>query len=67
MKQIVVVFAVIAAVCAFEEIELDYHNAVGIPLAQRIKATEAALDFDGSRITDGSVTSLGDFPFFVSL
>lgn len=66
MKLFLVAFAVVAAVSAFEPIETDYHNAIGVPEAARIKAAEEALDFDGSRITGGSVSSLGAFPHLVS-
>ncbi|KAI8439084.1 hypothetical protein MSG28_012948 [Choristoneura fumiferana] len=48
-------------------IEFDYHNAIGIPEAARIKAAEEALDFDGSRIVGGSPASLGQFPYQAGL
>lgn len=65
MKLFLVAFAVVAAVSAFEPIETDYHNKIGIPRAETIKAAEAALDFDGSRITGGVHSSLGAHPHLV--
>ncbi|XP_047991998.1 trypsin alpha-3-like [Leguminivora glycinivorella] len=44
-------------------IELDYHNKIGIPLAERLKAAEEALDFDGSRIVGGGSASQGQYPY----
>ncbi|XP_049884332.1 collagenase-like [Pectinophora gossypiella] len=39
-----------------------YHSTVGIQEAARIKATEEAADFDGSRIVGGSAAALGAYP-----
>ncbi|KAJ2950271.1 hypothetical protein O0L34_g11634 [Tuta absoluta] len=39
-----------------------YHDNVGIKEAARIKATEEAVNFDGSRIVGGSAASLGQYP-----
>ncbi|XP_061719018.1 trypsin alpha-3-like [Cydia pomonella] len=48
-------------------VEIDYHNKIGIPLAQRLKAAEEALDFDGSRIVGGGAASLGQYPYIGGL
>ncbi|KAI5642737.1 trypsin domain-containing protein [Phthorimaea operculella] len=39
-----------------------YHETIGIEEAARIKATEEAVTFDGSRIVGGSAASLGQYP-----
>ncbi|CAG4980785.1 unnamed protein product [Colias eurytheme] len=64
MKLFLVVIGLALAQAApkYEPILTDYHNVVGIPEAARIKAAEEAMDFDGSRITGGSTSSLGQFP-----
>ncbi|CAG4943623.1 unnamed protein product [Colias eurytheme] len=64
MKLFLVVVGLSVAIAApqYEPIVTDYHNVIGIPEAARIKAAEAALDFDGSRIIGGSLSSLGQFP-----
>ncbi|XP_045488425.1 transmembrane protease serine 9 [Pieris rapae] len=70
MKLFLVVLGVTAALAAppqFQEIVTDYHGQIGIPEAARIKAAEAASDFDGSRIAGGSLASLGQFPYFGGL
>ncbi|XP_013142331.1 PREDICTED: collagenase-like [Papilio polytes] len=52
----------------YEEIELDYHENVGIPRAEAIRQAELAADFDGSRIVGGSTVSrLGEWPFMGGL
>ncbi|XP_023947803.1 collagenase-like [Bicyclus anynana] len=45
----------------------NYHEHTGIPEAERIKAIEHAIDFDGSRIVGGSPANLGDWPFLGGL
>ncbi|CAF4904937.1 unnamed protein product [Pieris macdunnoughi] len=71
MKLFLVVLGVTAALAApqpqFQEIVTDYHEQIGIPEAARIKAAEAASDFDGSRIAGGSLANLGQFPYFGGL
>ncbi|XP_059050363.1 collagenase-like [Achroia grisella] len=62
MKLIVFVVALLGAVVAEEQIALNYHEAVGIPLAASIRRSEEAGDFDGARIVGGSAASLGDHP-----
>lgn len=42
-----------------------YHKNIGIPEAIRIKQSEAAIDFDGSRIIGGAVSNLEDTPHLV--
>ncbi|XP_013178895.1 PREDICTED: collagenase-like isoform X2 [Papilio xuthus] len=57
-----------AAANAYEQIELDYHENVGIPKAEAIRQAELAADFDGSRIVGGSTVSrLGEYPFMGGL
>ncbi|KAJ2949774.1 hypothetical protein O0L34_g11089 [Tuta absoluta] len=46
---------------------LYYHENIGIPLARDIKASEEAIDFDGSRVAGGSLSSLGQFPWLAGL
>ncbi|CAF4904989.1 unnamed protein product [Pieris macdunnoughi] len=71
MKLFLVVLGVTAALAApqpqFQEIVTDYHGQIGIPEAARIKAAEAASDFDGARIAGGSLATLGQFPYFGGL
>ncbi|XP_045511351.1 collagenase-like [Colias croceus] len=64
MKLFLVVVGLSVALAApqYEPIVTDYHNVIGIPEAARIKAAEAALDFDGSRIIGGSTSNLGQHP-----
>ncbi|XP_038208679.1 trypsin, alkaline C-like [Zerene cesonia] len=64
MKLFLVVVGLSVAFAApqYEPIVTDYHNVIGIPEAARIKAAEAALDFDGSRIIGGSTSNLGQHP-----
>ncbi|KPJ17493.1 Collagenase [Papilio machaon] len=58
----------LAAANAYEPIELEYHENVGIPKAEAIRQAELAADFDGSRIVGGStVNSLGEWPFIGGL
>ncbi|XP_004922848.1 collagenase isoform X1 [Bombyx mori] len=46
---------------------LSYHDTVGIPLAERLKKSEQARDFDGSRIVNGNPAPLGAHPYMVGL
>ncbi|XP_045511348.1 collagenase-like [Colias croceus] len=64
MKLFLVVIGLSVALGApqYEPIVTDYHGVIGIPEAARIKAAEAALDFDGSRIVGGSTSNVGQFP-----
>ncbi|XP_045534528.1 collagenase [Papilio machaon] len=58
----------LAAANAYEPIELNYHENVGIPKAEAIRQAELAADFDGSRIVGGSTVSrLGEWPFLAGL
>ncbi|CAH0731258.1 unnamed protein product, partial [Brenthis ino] len=59
---LLVSLAVANAGVPFEPIELDYHNKVGIPLAERIRQAEMAQDFDGGRIIGGSPSNVGNHP-----
>lgn len=63
---LVVVAALVLAAEAYEPIFHDYHGQFGIELAARIKAIEAAMDFDGSRITGGTPAALGAHPHMVT-
>ncbi|VVC87691.1 unnamed protein product [Leptidea sinapis] len=65
MKILLVVVGLLAATNAREikhDIVTDYHNVIGIPLAEKIKQSESAMDFDGSRIIGGSAAGLGAHP-----
>ncbi|CAG9564997.1 unnamed protein product [Danaus chrysippus] len=55
------------AVSAYEPIDNDYHNTIGVYEAARIKQAEESADFDGSRITGGNFASLGQFPYQAGL
>ncbi|KAI5638897.1 trypsin domain-containing protein [Phthorimaea operculella] len=46
---------------------LHYHENIGIPEARKIKASEEATDFDGSRVAGGSLAALGQFPWLGGL
>ncbi|CAK1540351.1 unnamed protein product [Leptosia nina] len=71
MKLCLIILGITAALAAppgeYETIATDYHNAFGIPEAARIKAAEAAEDFDGSRIIGGSLASSTQFPYMGGL
>ncbi|CAK1540350.1 unnamed protein product [Leptosia nina] len=71
MKLFLVILGVTAALAApqvqYEPIVNEYHIEFGIPEAERIKAAEAAEDFDGSRIVGGSAARLGQFPYMGGL
>ncbi|CAG9565000.1 unnamed protein product [Danaus chrysippus] len=67
MKLFLVVVGLAVAVSAYEPINNDYHNTIGVYEAARIKQAEEAADFDGSRIVGGNAASLGQFPYFGGL
>lgn len=54
-----------ALAAVYEPLELNYHERVGIPLAQALKQAELAADFDGGRIIGGSFAALGAYPYKV--
>ncbi|XP_047535638.1 collagenase-like [Vanessa atalanta] len=62
MKFLLVVVGLALAVAAEEEIFSSYHEEIGIPEAARIKLSEDAQDFDGSRIVGGQLSALGAHP-----
>ncbi|XP_052743567.1 transmembrane protease serine 9-like [Bicyclus anynana] len=63
MKLLLVVASLALAVSAeYGPLMKDYHEEFGVPQAARIKAFEAGLDFDGSRIAGGSASALGAHP-----
>ncbi|XP_075980203.1 collagenase-like [Anticarsia gemmatalis] len=62
MKTLLIVFALAALALAYEPIENNYHENVGIPEAARIMQAEQAMDFDGSRIVGGSAANAGAHP-----
>lgn len=43
----------------------DYHNKIGIPLAEKIRKAEEEAELSSSRIVGGSAASLGQFPYQV--
>ncbi|CAK1591456.1 unnamed protein product [Parnassius mnemosyne] len=59
---LVALSCLVSLVLAKEPILLHYHENVGISLAERIRQSELAADFDGSRIVGGSAASLGAYP-----
>ncbi|XP_050665651.1 collagenase-like [Leptidea sinapis] len=69
MKLLIIIVGLVVATHATErhDIITDYHNVIGIPLAQKIKQSESAMDFDGSRIIGGSVAGLGAHPYLGGL
>ncbi|CAG9564993.1 unnamed protein product [Danaus chrysippus] len=67
MKLFLVVVGLVVAVSAYEPINNDYHNTIGVYEAARIKQAEEAADFDGNRITGGNIASLGQFPYQAGL
>ncbi|XP_032518866.2 collagenase-like [Danaus plexippus] len=67
MKLLLVVVGLAVAVSAYEPINNDYHNTIGVYEAARIKQAEEAADFDGNRITGGNIASLGQFPYQAGL
>ncbi|KPJ09997.1 Collagenase [Papilio machaon] len=60
--KLLILSCLLSAVVAEESIQVDYHRSVGIPLAEAIRRTETALDFDGVRIVGGSPAALGAYP-----
>ncbi|XP_028168562.1 collagenase-like [Ostrinia furnacalis] len=67
MKSCVLLLALAALVAAeaaagLQEPMLFYHSAAGMAEAARIRQHEAALDFDGSRITGGQSVNAGAHP-----
>ncbi|KPJ01122.1 PREDICTED: collagenase-like [Papilio xuthus] len=52
-----------ALVEPYEPLELNYHERIGIPLADSLRQAELAADFDGSRIISGSQAALGAYPY----
>ncbi|CAG9564987.1 unnamed protein product [Danaus chrysippus] len=67
MKLLLAVVGLVVAVSAYEPINNDYHNTIGVYEAARIKQAEESADFDGSRITGGNFASLGQFPYQAGL
>ncbi|XP_045541134.1 collagenase-like [Papilio machaon] len=58
----------LAAANAYEPIELNYHENVGIPKAEAIRQAELAADFDGTRIVGGStVNNIQEYRFMGGL
>ncbi|CAH2094978.1 unnamed protein product [Euphydryas editha] len=67
MKLLVAFVCLALAVTAEVSIFRDYHLEIGIPEMERIKAAEAAMDFDGSRVVGGQASSLGAHPHLAGL
>ncbi|GBP43791.1 Collagenase [Eumeta japonica] len=73
MKFVLAVVLVTVGVALGKEIgyvqllETNYHEAIGIPEAARIKAAEEAAVYDPSRIVGGSASNLGQFPYQAGL
>ncbi|XP_072946644.1 collagenase-like [Epargyreus clarus] len=67
MKLFFIILSVVAVTVAVPtSLPLNYHDAVGIAEATRIKAVEGSIDFDG-RIAGGSTANLGEYPHFGGL
>ncbi|XP_041983514.1 collagenase-like [Aricia agestis] len=49
-------------VLAYEPIISNYHEEVGIKEAEKIRAYEEAVDFDGGRIVGGTPAAVGTYP-----
>ncbi|CAH0731211.1 unnamed protein product, partial [Brenthis ino] len=64
---LLVSLAVANAGVPYEPIELDYHENIGIPLAERLRQAELAQDFDGGRIVGGTQAALGSHPYLGGL
>ncbi|XP_032519275.2 collagenase-like [Danaus plexippus] len=67
MKLLLTVVCLAVAVSAYEPINIDYHNTVGVYEAARIKQAEESTDFDGSRIVGGNFAILGQLPYQAGL
>ncbi|XP_061379339.1 collagenase-like [Danaus plexippus] len=67
MKLLLTVVCLAVAVSAYEPINIDYHNTIGVYEAARIKQAEEAADFDGSRIVGGNFAILGQLPYQAGL
>ncbi|XP_004922846.1 collagenase-like [Bombyx mandarina] len=69
MKVLLLIFlgAVSLASAGLLPAMLPYHDTVGIPLAESLKKSEEARDFDGSRIVNGNLARLGAHPYMVGL
>ncbi|KAF9796239.1 hypothetical protein SFRURICE_016162 [Spodoptera frugiperda] len=73
MKAIIILFGILlTGVLALLEEPTNYHNAIGIPLAKRIKALEEAILANETiiiedRIIGGDVAPTNAFPFFAGL
>lgn len=70
MKLFLVVLCGVAALsaraAAEEPILQYYHDSAGVALAELIRQSEEAADFDGSRIAGGSLANLGAYPYLVN-
>ncbi|XP_013145530.1 PREDICTED: collagenase-like [Papilio polytes] len=71
MKLFLVVLCGVAALsaraAAEEPILQYYHDSAGVALAELIRQSEEAADFDGSRIAGGSLANLGAYPYLGGL
>ncbi|CAG9564979.1 unnamed protein product [Danaus chrysippus] len=67
MKLLLTVLCLAVAVSAYEPINNDYHNTIGVYEAARIKQAEESTDFDGSRIVGGNFANFGQFPYQAGL
>lgn len=62
--------SLVALASATVEVQINYHEAIGIPAATRIKEAEdkilANVANDGARIIGGVIAQLGAHPYMVS-
>ncbi|KAH9633624.1 hypothetical protein HF086_014592 [Spodoptera exigua] len=73
MKSIIFLFAIfLTLVFVLSEVQTNYHDAIGIPTANRIKALEEAIQANRNitienRIIGGELAPLNEYPFFAGL
>ncbi|KAH9633628.1 hypothetical protein HF086_014596 [Spodoptera exigua] len=71
MKTLVVGLSLIVCASALLEVQTNYHDAIGIPAAEKIKALEeASLNeavTNDNRIIGGALAPVGAYPYFAGL
>ncbi|KAF9423001.1 hypothetical protein HW555_001544 [Spodoptera exigua] len=73
MKSIIFLCAIfLTLVSVLSEVQTNYHDAIGIPTANRIKALEEAIQANRNitienRIIGGELAPLNEYPFFAGL
>lgn len=66
-------FLFVTSATAFVEVQINYHQEIGIPLAERLKAQEDAIllgrnvnNLEDDRIVGGSIAPTNAHPYLVS-